>query len=51
MEEKILACNNEICMAKEICKRYKLYKAGEKEYKTHNGTEVKKCGKFIETTK
>ncbi len=51
MEEKTLACDNEICMVKDICVRYKLYKDGQKEYKTHSGTKVKKCGKFIEITK
>ncbi len=51
MAEKILACNNKICIANDICARYKLYKDGQKEYKTHSGTKVKKCGKFIEITK
>ena len=47
MEEKILACDNDSCIAKDECKRHKLFKDGEKEYKTHSGTAKKKCGKYI----
>ncbi|MCK5294923.1 MAG: hypothetical protein KAJ49_09740 [Arcobacteraceae bacterium] len=51
MEEKVLACDNEICKEKDNCERYRLYKAGEKEYKTHNGKKHKGCGQFIQNTK
>jgi len=51
MEEKILACNNEICKVKNECERYRLYKEGAKDYKTHNGKEHKGCGQFIENVK
>ena len=47
MEEKILACDNEICKVKDECERYKLFKEGAKEYKTHNGKVHKGCGQFI----
>jgi len=47
MEEKILACDNEICKVKDECERYKLFKEGAKEYKTHNGKAHKGCGQFI----
>ena len=47
MEEKILACDNNICIAKDECERYRLFKEGQKDYKTHNGKEHKKCGQFI----
>ena len=48
MSEKILACDNENCKMKNECQRYKLYKDGEKKYKTHGGTKEKGCGKFIQ---
>ena len=51
MEEKILACDNDNCMKKGECERYRLFKEGQKDYKTHNGTPQKGCGKFIEKTK
>ncbi len=51
MAEKILACNNEICKMKDECERYRLFKEGEKEYKTHNGKPHKGCGQFIKSTK
>jgi len=51
MEEKILACNNETCMKRNECERYRLFKEGEKEYKTNGGTPSKGCGKFIKKTK
>jgi len=47
MEEKILACDNDICKLKDECKRHKLYEDGAKEYKTHSGKPNKGCGKFI----
>jgi hypothetical protein len=51
MEEKILACNNKTCIKKDECERYRLYKAGAKEYKANGGNEKKGCGKFIKSTK
>ena len=51
MAEKILACNNDICLKKDECERYRLFKAGAKEAKTNSGTETKGCGKFIKITK
>ncbi len=51
MAEKILACDNEKCLKSDECERYRLFKAGAKEYKTHNGNPDKGCGKFIKKTK
>jgi len=47
MSEKILACDNEICFEKDNCERYRLWKAGAKDFKTHNGKAHKGCGQFI----
>jgi len=51
MEEQILACNNEECIKKDDCQRYKLYTEGAKEYKKNSGTPEKGCKKFIEISK
>jgi len=51
VQEKILACNNEKCVKNIECERYRLFKSGEKEYKTHGGTPDKGCGKFIKRSK
>jgi hypothetical protein len=50
-EEKILACDNDICFKKDKCERYRLFLEGAKEYKTNNGKPHKGCGKFIEIKK
>jgi|GEM_PF-572827 hypothetical protein len=47
MSEKILACDSEICFEKDNCERYRLWKAGAKDFKTHNGKAHKGCGQFI----
>ena len=47
MEEKILACNSEICKVNDECERYRLFKEGQKDYKTHNGKPHKGCGQFV----
>ncbi len=51
MAEKILACDNDICLKKDECERFRLFKAGAKECKTNSGTETKGCGKFIKISK
>ena len=51
MEEKILACNNDSCLKKDECERYRLYKAGASEYKKNGGNPQKGCGKFIAISK
>ena len=48
MDKKILACNNDKCIKKDECKRYKLYLDGAKEYSTNGGTPQKGCKKFIQ---
>ncbi len=50
MAEKILACDNEKCIAHNECERYRLFKEGQKDYKTHSGKPDKKCGKFLKST-
>jgi hypothetical protein len=51
MEEKVVACNNSNCKEKDRCERYRLYKAGAKEYTTNGGNPNKGCKKFIQKTK
>jgi hypothetical protein len=51
MAEKILACDNIKCLRNKECERYRLFKAGAKEYKTNNGNPNKGCGKFIKAIK
>ena len=51
MAEKILACDNEKCLKSDECERHRLYKSGDKEYKTFNGNPDKGCGKFIKIAK
>ncbi len=48
MDKKILACNNDECIKKDECKRYKLYIDGTTEYSTNSGTAQKGCKKFIQ---
>lgn len=44
-----VGCNNEECMAKDECNRFKIAKENSaREVQTFNGSEVKKCGKFIQ---
>ena len=47
MSEKIQACDNDTCLKKDECERARLYKNGDKNYKTFNGNPSKGCGKFI----
>jgi len=47
MDEKILACDNDICKVKDECERFKLFLEGAKKYKTHNGKPHKGCSQFI----
>ena len=47
MKERILACDNDICKVKDECERYRLFKEGQQDYKTHNGKPHKGCGQFI----
>jgi len=46
-----LACNNDRCINKDRCERYRLFKQGAKEYSTNGGTPEKGCKKFIEIKK
>ena len=48
-KENITACNNEKCMKKDECERYRLWKNGAKEFTTNSGNEHKGCGKFIQS--
>jgi len=44
-----VGCNNEACIAKDECKRFKIAKENSaREVQTFSGTEVKKCGKFLQ---
>ncbi len=43
----LLACNNDTCIKKEECLRFKLYKDGANEQKSFNGNPGKGCGKFV----
>lgn len=47
MSKDIQACDNEICMKKDECQRYKLFKEGQTFFKTFNGKPHKGCGQFI----
>jgi len=45
-----VGCNNEVCIAKDECNRFKIAKEKTaREIQTFSGTEVKKCGKFIQS--
>jgi len=48
LAEEIQACNNEICIKKEQCERYRLFKNGQTFVKRFGGKAHKGCGKFIE---
>jgi hypothetical protein len=48
MSQEIQACDNEICIKKDECLRYKLFINGQEYYKTFNGKPHKGCGQFIE---
>ncbi len=50
-EQETMACDNDICVKRDECERYRLFKAGAKKYKTHNGKPHKGCGQFIKNTK
>ena len=44
-----IGCNNQECIAKDICKRNAIAKEGTAmDVKTFGGTPNKKCGKFLE---
>jgi len=45
--EKIVACNNDKCIKRNQCQRYKLFKEGAKEFTTNGGNAQKGCKKFI----
>ena len=51
MENINIACDNVLCVKKNECFRYYMFKKGEKNLKTFNGTAKKGCGKFIEKVK
>ncbi len=44
-----IGCLNERCIAKDQCKRQTIAKDGTaRDIQEFNGSEVKKCGKFIQ---
>ncbi|WP_294961171.1 hypothetical protein [Sulfurimonas sp.] len=44
-----IGCVNEKCIAKDECKRQTIVKNGtSREIHELNGSEVKKCGKFLQ---
>ena len=44
-----IGCNNEECIAKDICKRNAIAKeGGAVKIESFGGTPEKKCGKFLE---
>ncbi|BFU77564.1 hypothetical protein ALC152_07790 [Arcobacter sp. 15-2] len=47
MAEQIQACSNDICMKKDECERYRLFKLGQNDHKRFNGKPHKGCGQFI----
>lgn len=50
MSEQIEACNNDICMKKDECERYRLFKNGQTYVRRFNGKPHKGCGQFIKIT-
>jgi hypothetical protein len=42
------ACDNKICIKSDECARFQAWLDGDKNFKTHNGSETKACGKFIQ---
>ena len=51
MKNDIEACDNKICLKKDECERYKLFKNGQTYFKTFNGKPHKGCGSFISIKK
>jgi len=47
MNEEIEACNNDICLKKDECERYRLFKSGQTFVRRFNGKPHKGCGQFI----
>ena len=47
MSQEIEACNNDICMKKDECERYKLFINGQTFVRRFNGKPHKGCGQFI----
>ena len=44
-----IGCSNDICIAKDECKRRSIAKDGSaREVKEFSGNETKKCGKFLQ---
>jgi len=44
-----VGCSNENCIAKDECKRRAIARDGSaREVQEFSGTEVKKCGKFLQ---
>jgi len=42
------ACDNNLCIKAEECKRNEAYKNGDTNVKTFKGTATKACGQFIQ---
>jgi hypothetical protein len=47
MDEETEACNNDVCLKKDECERYKLFLNGQTYVKRFNGKAHKGCGQFI----
>ena len=47
MTEEIEACDNDICMKKDECERYRLFINGQTFFRKFNGKPHKGCGQFI----
>jgi hypothetical protein len=44
-----VGCSNDVCIAKDECKRRAIAKSGEaREVKEFSGSADKKCGKFLQ---
>jgi hypothetical protein len=44
-----IGCSNDVCIAKDECKRRAIAKSGEaREVKEFSGSADKKCGKFLQ---
>ena len=45
-----VGCDNESCIAKDECLRFKIaQEKSAREVQTFNGSEAKKCGKFLQS--
>ncbi len=42
------ACNNDVCLKADECKRNEAWRNGNTNVKTFKGTPAKGCGRFIQ---